>query len=114
MRLALDLDAGAVEPGDTLAGRVLVVEGGASRSLTLTVNLRERSPGYVVPAFESRSLLHEGDLATGQTIEFRCAVPKGAPPSVKGKHGELFWELDVVSDERGLDTRASRGFAVVA
>ncbi|MDQ3874252.1 MAG: hypothetical protein M3322_01690 [Actinomycetota bacterium] len=59
-------------------------------------------------------MLHERDLATGQDVPFRFVVPEGAPPSAKGEHRELFWEVEAVSDERGLDTRASRTFEVLS
>jgi hypothetical protein len=112
VKLEVQLDAEAVGRGETLTGRVLVLEGGEARSLTLTVSLRERSPGYVEPVSESGDVLHRGRLATGQSIEFRCGVAEDAPPSVKGNHGELFWQLEVVSDQPGLDTRVSRVFLV--
>jgi hypothetical protein len=90
-----------------------VLEGGRSRSLTLAVGLREQSPRYVEHAFDSRGVIHEGDLATGQAVEFRFTLPVDAPPSVKGKRGELYWQVDAVSDEPGLDTQAGRRFECV-
>lgn len=114
MKLDVQLDAESVGRGDTLTGRVLVLEGGESRSLTLTVSLRERSPSFVEPASETSNVLHHGELATGQSIEFTWGVREDAPPSVQGKQGELFWQLEVVSDEPGLDTRVSRVFLVRA
>jgi hypothetical protein len=114
VKLELRLDADRVAPGRELAGHVLVLEGGQSRSLTLTVRLCERSPGYLEIPFSHTLVLSEGDLATGQAIDFRCELPEGAPPSVKGKHGELFWELEAASDAPGLDARVSQTFQVTA
>jgi hypothetical protein len=114
VKLELRLDADRVAPGRELAGHVLVLEGGESRSLTLTVRLCERSPGYLEIQFGHTAVLSEGDLATGQTVEFRFELPKEAPPSVKGKHGELYWELEAASDAPGLDARASQIFEVTA
>jgi hypothetical protein len=108
VKLALEVDAEPVAPGEEVTGRVVVVEGGRSRSLTLAVSFRERSPAYLETPFSTSGVLHEGDLAAGQAVEFRFVLPEGALPGVKGKNGELFWELEAVSDEPGLDTRASR------
>jgi hypothetical protein len=113
VNLALELDAEQVSPGDEVRGRVLVHEGGRSRSLTLTLSFRERSPSYLETPFSHGAVIHEGDLATGQAVEFRFTLNADSPPSVKGKHGELFWELEAVSDEPGLDTRVSRVLEVM-
>lgn len=114
MRLALELDAKPVAAGEEVSGRVLVLEGGRSRSLSLTLSFRERSPSYLETAFSEGGVLHEGDLATGQALEFGFTLANDAQPSVRGNHGELFWELEAVSDEPGLDTRASRVVEVTA
>jgi hypothetical protein len=114
VKLDVQLDADRVAPGQELSGHVLVLEGGRSRSLTLTVSFCEQSPGYLSVPFSQSGVLYEGDLATGQAVEFRCELPEAAPPSVKGEHGQLFWELEVVSHEPGLDTHARRVFDVAA
>jgi hypothetical protein len=113
VRLVLELDADRVAPGEEVRGRVLVVEGGRSRSLTLTLSFRERSPAYLETPFGDGGVLHEGDLAAGQALAFRIVLPDDALPSVKTSHGELFWELEAVSDEPGLDTRVSRTLEVM-
>lgn len=112
MKLDIRLEDDAVAPGGELTGSILVLEGGRSRSLTLTVSFCERSPSFLSVAFESSNVVYEGDLATGQAVTFRYEVPASAPPSVKGRHGELFWQLEAVSNEPGLDTRATRLFTV--
>ena len=114
MKLALELDRAAVASGEAVTGRVRVLQGGASRSLTLTVTFCERSPGFFSIAFGDSGVIHEEDLVTGSAVEFRFELPASAPPSARGRHGELFWQLEVVSDERGLDTRAAQTFEVVA
>lgn len=113
MKLELRLDDDRVAPTQELAGHVLVREGGPSRSLTLTVRFCERSPTLLAIPFSTSTVLHEGDLATGQAVEFRWEIPAWATPGVKGKHGELFWELEAVSADPGLDTRVTRVFDVV-
>jgi hypothetical protein len=114
VNLAIELDTERVVPGGEVSGRVLVHEGGRSRSLTLTVAFRERSPAYLETPFSDGGVIHEGDLATGQAVEFRFTLPDAALPGVRGKHGELLWELEAVSDEPGFDTRAGRRLDVTA
>ena len=114
MKLALELDAERVAAGGEVRGRVLVAEGGRSRSLTVTLSFRERSPSYLETRFSEGGVLHEGDLPTGHALEFRFLLPSHALPSVKTRYGELFWELEAVSDEPGLDTRVSRTLEVTA
>jgi hypothetical protein len=76
------------------------------------VSFCERSPSYLTVAFSRSGVLNEGDLATGQAFEFRYEMPDWAAPGVKGKHGELFWELEAVSEGPGLDASARRVFEV--
>lgn len=114
MKLDIQLDAEIVAQGEELTGHVRVLEGGASRSLTLTMSFCERSPAFLTTPFSERGILFEGDLAGGQAVEFRYRLPDWARPGVKGKHGELFWQLEAVSDEPGFDTRCSRRFEVAS
>lgn len=114
MKLEIRLDAEHVAPGEELAGHILVLDDGASRALRLTVSFRERSPAYLETLFAESVVIHEGDLATGQTVAFRYEMPDWAQPGVKGKHGELFWELEATSDEPGRDTHVRRRIDVVA
>jgi hypothetical protein len=113
VNLAIALDSDVVRPGDALTGVVEVLEGGESRSLTLTVSFCERSPGYMAVPYSSSGVLHEGDLATGQVVTFTFELPESALPGVKTEHAELYWELEAVSDRPGMDTHARRGFQVV-
>jgi hypothetical protein len=112
VKLELRLDRDVVTAGDVLAGTVLVLEGGPSRALTLTARFCERSPSFFTVVFAESVPLHEGDLMTGEAFPFALRLPGDATPGVKGKHGELFWEVEAVSDERGLDTLASSRFEV--
>ncbi len=114
MKLAITLDSDAVAPGEKLTGVVDVLEGGESRSLTLTINFCERSPSFVATPFSRSGVIHEGDLATGQAVTFEYDVPDWALPGVKSEHAEVYWELEAVSDEPGLDTRVRRVFQVAA
>lgn len=113
MKLELRLDRDRVAPGEELTGDVVVVEGGESRALTLTVGFHERSPSFHEVPFGATGVLHEGELATGATIPFRYELPAWAAPGVEGRYGELFWEVEAASDDPGLDTRARARFDVV-
>jgi len=107
MKLEIRPDDGAAPPGQELTGHVHVHEGGSSRTLVLTLRFWERSASFSSTPFASGGVIHEGDLATGQAVDFRCPIPAWATPGVKGKHAELFWELEAVSDSPGLNARAT-------
>jgi hypothetical protein len=114
VKLALELESDRVAPGEGVAGRVRVLEGGPSRSLTLTVSFHERTRDYSAIPYSSGSVVHEGELAAGQTIDFGFTMPAEAPPSVKWEHSELYWELELTSDEPGFDTHVTRRLEVAA
>jgi hypothetical protein len=113
VKFELELDSDRVKLGDHVHGRVKVVEGGESRSLVLTLNFYEKSRDYVVLASSSSVVLHEGDVLTGHAYDFDFTFPADVPPSTKTKNGELYWEVDVKSDEPGLDSYLSRRLEVV-
>ena len=112
MKLEIALDSALVSPGGTLKGIVEVLEGGEARSLTLTVSFCESSPSYMAVPFSRSGVIHEGDLATGQAVTFQFDLPEWAPPGVKSKHAELYWQVEAVADRPGLDARASRKFQI--
>jgi hypothetical protein len=94
-------------PGETVAGAVVVAEGGSSRRLEIELRYREQT---MLEEYEHTALtvpggeLHTGDLEAGASFAFAIPLPADALPSFKSAHGELFWELDARSDERGVDT----------
>ena len=108
MKLELELESDRVAPGDKVVGRVLVHEGGPSRSLTLSVSFHERSSGYDVIPFSSSAVVHEGELPTGAAVDFHFLLPADALPSVNGKQGELYWQIEATADRPGLDAHARR------
>lgn len=112
MKLALELDGERFRPGESVTGRVTAVEGDdETRRLTIAVTFAERTRDFAVPS-STEHLLHEGPLRTGQIVDFSFDLPRDALPSVKSEHAELYWELDVASDEPGLDTHATRRLVV--
>ncbi len=114
MKLELVLDSDRVAQGDEVTGRIDVLEGGPSRSLTLTLTFHEQTQSYAVVRYDSGGVIHEGELVTGKSVNFNFTLPAEAPPSVKCKHSELYWEIAITSDEHGLDTHVQRRLAVVA
>jgi hypothetical protein len=112
MKLELKLDSEGVRPGGSIRGRVLAIESCDSRSLTLTITQYEKTRDYVVAAGSSSTVLHEGDVVAGQAYDFDFTLANDAAPSTKTKNGELYWELEVKSDESGLDTHLTRRFTV--
>lgn len=114
MKLEIILDSDRAAQGDKVAGRVDVVEGGPSRSLTLTLTFHEQTQSYSVVRYDSGGVIHEGEVVTGTPVDFDFTVPAEAPPSVKCKHSELYWELAITSDEHGLDMHVARRLEVIA
>jgi hypothetical protein len=100
-------------PGERVAGSVLVAEGGASRTLDVTLAFHEKSPDYEETPVSRTQSLHMGDVQTGQSLAFSLELPEDALPGHRSEHGELFWELDVKSDEMGRDTHVRRRIEVV-
>ena len=60
-----------------------------------------------------RQALQTGDVQTGQSLAFALDLPEDALPGHHSEHGELYWELDVKSDEMGPDTHVRRRIEVV-
>lgn len=112
MKLELELRSDRVAPGGEVAGRVNVIEGGKSRKLTVTVSFHERSRDYAAMPYTEEFELHQGDVVAGKSYDFSFNLPAEAPTSAKTKHGELYWELKVSSDEGGRDSHASRRLEV--
>jgi hypothetical protein len=113
-RFQLQLDRERYAPGDPIKGSVLVVEGGRSRSLEVLLQYNEESPDYSEVAVSmSTGPLQEGDLTEGTSFDFELALPGDALPNYESRHGALYWEVDVRSDEAGRDTHERRRIDVV-
>ena len=108
-RLELQLDRERYAPGEAINGTIFVVEGGDSRSLEALLEYKEKTDDYQEVANSiSSGQLHSGELPSGTTLEFELLLPEDALPNYKSEHGELYWELDLKSDERGRDTHERR------
>ena len=114
-RFDVHLDRAHYAPGDVVRGRVSVREGGGSRSLEVALEYKEETADYsAVAATISAPPLNTGDLTTGTAFDFELRLPPDAFPNHRSDHGELYWELDVKSDELGLDTHHRRRIDVLS
>jgi hypothetical protein len=114
-RFQLELDAERYAVGDSVTGTILVLEGGDSRSLEVLLEYREETEDYSDVAVSIPSgPLHEDELTAGTSFEFALSLPPDALPNYRSRHGELYWEVDVKSDESGRDTHERRRIEVEA
>lgn len=112
-RFELQVDRERCAPGETIGGTIHVLEGGPSRSLQVLLAYNEKTEDYAAVATSiSSGPLHTGDLTTGMSFEFELALPADAFPNYRSEHGELYWELDVKSEEFGPDTHHRRRIEV--
>ena len=115
MKLRIELEDDTFAPGDAVAGRVLVADGGGSRSLEVLLRFIEESPDYrTVARTVPGAVFHSGELQAKQAVDFSIELPADALPSAWSEHAELYWELELRSDEPGLDSRLCEVIEVVA
>ena len=112
-RLRIDLEREEYRLGDAVTGKVLALSGGASRSLKAWLEYREKTKDYkeVAASVEHRTL-SEGPIADGASFDFELTLPADGYPNYESEHGELWWELNVKSDEPGRDTHERRRIEV--
>ena len=109
----LQLDRASFQPDDGVAGTVVVLEGGRSRSLEVQLGFVEETDDYLEVATSiSTGHLHEGNLETGASFRFELVLPAEAQPNFDSTHGQLYWRLEVKSDERGRDSHELRRITV--
>jgi hypothetical protein len=110
VRLELQLDRERYMPGETVKGRVIVLEGGSSESLEVLLEYNETAEDdySAVATSLSTGPLYAGDLATGTSFDFQLALPADAFPNYQSEHGELYWQLDAKSAKSGRDTHELR------
>jgi hypothetical protein len=105
----LRLDDEQYKPGAKVAGTVVVTTGGRSRALQVELQYVEETSDYLeVASSFSTAFLHEGDLQTNAWFRFELWLPPDALPNYDSTHGQLYWRLDVKSDEPGLDSHELR------
>jgi hypothetical protein len=114
-RLRIDLDREEYRLGDTVKGKVVALSGGNSRSLEVWLDYREKTKDYnEVGATVEHPTLNDGPIVEGASFDFELTLPLDGYPNYKSEHGELWWELNVKSDEPGRDTRERRRIEVGA
>ena len=114
-QLRIDLDREEYRLGDAVPGKVVALSGGASRSLKVWLEYREETKdNKEVGASVEHRTLNEGPIADGASFDFELTLPVDGYPNYKSEHGELFWELNIRSDERGRDTHERRRLEVTA
>jgi len=114
-RLTLELDHARVAPGEQVTGTVAAPGGGSSRTVTVALRFCEQGGSFSAVAMSiPGGVLHQGELPAGWSARFAIAVPPDAPPGLRTPHGELWWEVEAVSDERGRDAVERRRVDVVA
>jgi hypothetical protein len=59
-------------------------------------------------------VLHEGDLETGQAYGFQFTTPPRRRRALGPQYSEIYGELEILSDDPGLDTRIARRIEVIA
>jgi hypothetical protein len=112
-RFEVELDRAQYAPGDTIRGAVSILESGGSRSHQVRLEYREATADYsAVATTISEATLSTRDLMAGTAFDFELRLPPDAFPNYRSEHGELYWELDVKSDELGPDTHERRRVAV--
>jgi hypothetical protein len=114
VKVTLELDTDPFVAGKQVTGRVNVDESGSSRSLTMTLSFHERTRDFHEIRYSSDLVVHQGNTLAGDAYDFEFTMPPEAPPSIKTKYGELYWELRLKSDQPGLDTNEDRRVEVVA
>jgi hypothetical protein len=110
----LNLDRERYTPGDTIRGNIVVLKGDDTGSLEVLLEYNEEAEDdySAIAASVSTGTLHAGDLATGMSFDFEVALPKDAFPNYRSEHGELYWQVDVKSDESGHETHERRRIEV--
>jgi len=110
-QIALDRQRHA--PGETVSGVVTVTEPLKSRKIEVFLNYREETDDYKeIGRSVGSGPLHEGRAEAGQTLRFSIQLPPDALPAHQSANGGLYWEVDVKSDELGMDTHGRFGLDV--
>lgn len=113
-RFDVHLERESFGAGDMVRGTIVVTKGGRSRSIEALLEYCEETTDYKSAARTfSSGALHTGDLTEGMTFAFNVPLPVDALPNQRSEHGELYWEIQVKSDERGPDTHERRRVVVL-
>jgi hypothetical protein len=112
MRLEVLVTEAAFAPGRSIQGVVRVLEGGRARQIAVSLRQCERSPGYTHVAREIPGpVLHRGDLAGGEWLDFTLTIPQDAVAPQQLHHGEVYWDVAATCDRTGPDVSATARLA---
>src|SRR4051812_17081236 len=100
--MELELENTSLEPGQIVRGTTRIRHSGLQH-VRIGLLFREESGGWeetisqvLADGFEDAQ-----DLAAGTELTFEIQLPGDALPSMRSKHGGLFWEVVVKSDRVG-------------
>ena len=114
MSLQLQLERAWYSPGDLVRGRVIAQYAVELRSLVVNLDYMEHTEDYdSVGRQISTGPLAAGQLEAGRALDFTLTVPEDALPSLRGRHGELYWRVDAKGDRFGQDAHAEQRIVLV-
>ena len=98
MRVRVDLHSAAVDPGETVRGEVVVLDGGDARGVTARLEFREHAGPFARAARAEAETRIGGALETGDVLTFSLALPPDALPAVETEVGGVRWDLVIRVD----------------
>jgi hypothetical protein len=114
MSFSLEVEGYEYKPGDTVRGRVRVLEGASSRGLEVILSMREETADYNSIAFSvNTGKISQGDLQPGAVHEFSLQIPPDAYPSIDVGVGKLSWRVAAYSDVMGPDKKHEQPILVM-
>jgi hypothetical protein len=113
--MEIEIDSASLAPGQSVKGTARTGRPGLQH-VRVGLLFREESGGWEVTISQ---VLAEGfedarDYPEGAELPFAIEVPGDALPSVRGRHGGLFWEVVARTDRVGSRGTASRRVEVKA
>jgi hypothetical protein len=112
-KINLTIDKSGFAPGDTVAGRVDIVEAGHVRSLDVSLACHDRTSDYQGVSFTgAASSLAQGELAPPASYAFSLTLPADAPVTYGGDGARIWWVLDARCNVLGSDEHVSQEITV--
>jgi len=99
VRLRVEVDRRAVDPGDEVTGRIAVLDGGSARGVDAWLRFVEEAGNLTATGRHvGPERLADGALEAGQVIPFALILPDDALPNYEDEYGRLGWELVIQVD----------------
>jgi hypothetical protein len=103
-KVTVTIDRTEFAPGDTVSGRVDIVEEGHLRELDIALVCHDSTSDYQGVSFTTaRSRLAEGALAPPESYPFSISIPADAPISYSADGAKIWWLVDARCDVLGTD-----------